>query len=43
MMSYLGISSIEELPEYNEINSSIQVAAQNLVDELKKEEDESSN
>jgi segregation and condensation protein B len=39
MMSYMGISSIEELPEYNEINSSIQVAAQNLVDENKETEE----
>ncbi|MFA5931836.1 MAG: SMC-Scp complex subunit ScpB [Candidatus Paceibacterota bacterium] len=39
MMSYLGISSIEELPEYNEINNSIQVAAQNLVDENKETEE----
>lgn len=39
MMSYMGISSIEELPDYNEINSSIQVAAKSLEEESKETEE----
>jgi len=30
LMSYLGIKSMEELPDYQEINNSIQMAAENL-------------
>lgn len=37
ILSFMGIKSVEELPEYNEVNSSIQTAAQNLEDEMKKE------
>lgn len=37
-LSFMGIKSIEELPEYGEINNSVQKAAQNLKEELKNEE-----
>jgi len=37
LMSYLGIKSMEELPDYQEINNSIAVAARNLAEELKNE------
>ncbi|MEI8174816.1 MAG: SMC-Scp complex subunit ScpB [bacterium] len=40
LLSYLGIKSVEELPDYNEVNSSINIAAKNLEEETKKEEEE---
>ncbi len=30
LMSYMGIKSIEELPEYSEVNKSINIAAENM-------------
>ncbi|MFA5841172.1 MAG: SMC-Scp complex subunit ScpB [Candidatus Paceibacterota bacterium] len=42
-LSFLGMTSVEELPDFNEVNGSIQIAAQNLVDELKKEHEEDTN
>lgn len=33
LMSYMGIKSIEELPDWEEINNSIQIAAKNLEEE----------
>jgi segregation and condensation protein B len=35
LMSYLGIRSIEELPDWKEINNSIQISAENLEEESK--------
>ena len=37
LLSYMGVKSVEELPEYGEINSSIEAAAKNLEAELEKE------
>jgi segregation and condensation protein B len=37
LLSFMGIKSIEELPEYVEVNNSINVAAKNLEEETKKE------
>jgi len=37
LISYMGIKSVEELPEYSEVNNSITVAAENLAEELKNE------
>jgi segregation and condensation protein B len=37
LLSFMGIKSILELPEFNEINSSIEEAAENLKEELKNE------
>lgn len=42
LLSYMGIKSVEELPDYGEVNNSISIAAENLREELK-EEDENSN
>jgi len=39
LMSYMGIKSIGELPDYQEINNSIQVAAENLGKENKEAEE----
>ena len=37
LLSFMGVKSIEELPEFNEINSSVEEAAENLKEELKNE------
>jgi len=37
LLSYMGVKSVEELPDYGEVNSSIEVAAQNLAEELENE------
>ncbi len=37
LLSYMGIKSTEELPDFNEVNSSIESAAENLEEELKNE------
>jgi len=42
LLSFMGVKSVEELPDYSEVNNSINVAAKNLEDELK-EEDGSAN
>lgn len=42
LLSYMGIKSIEELPEYSEVNNSINIAAKSLEEESK-EENGSSN
>jgi segregation and condensation protein B len=39
LMSYMGIKSMEELPDYQEINNSIQIAAENLRKENKEAEE----
>lgn len=39
LLSYMGITRIEELPDYAEVNAGIENAAQNLAEELKKEEE----
>jgi len=37
LLSYMGIKSVEELPDWNDLNNSIQIAARNLEEELSKE------
>lgn len=37
LLSYMGIKSIEELPEFNDINKSIEESAENLREEFKNE------
>jgi len=37
LLSYMGVKSVEELPDYGEVNSSINVAAKNLEEEVKNE------
>lgn len=37
LLSFMGIKSIEELPEFNDINKSIEESAKNLEEELKEE------
>ncbi len=37
LLSYMGVKSVEELPDYGEVNNSISVAAKNLEEEQKKE------
>ena len=34
LLSFMGVKSVEELPDYNTVNSSIEVASQNLTQEL---------
>jgi len=40
LMSYMGIKSLEELPDYEEVNNSVEIAAKNLEEETKKLEEE---
>ncbi|OGI86193.1 hypothetical protein A3A01_00395 [Candidatus Nomurabacteria bacterium RIFCSPLOWO2_01_FULL_39_17] len=42
LLSFMGVKSVEELPEYNETKSSIEISAQNLMD-LSSNENGSSN
>jgi len=37
LLSFMGVKSVEELPDYAEVNNSIDVAAKNLEEELKEE------
>lgn len=37
LLSFMGIKSVEELPDYNEVNTGIEIATKNLADELAKE------
>jgi len=37
LLGYMGVSSVEELPDYKDVNVSIETAAQNLAEELKNE------
>lgn len=37
LLSFMGIKSVEELPEYSEVNNSIKISDDNLIEELKKE------
>ncbi len=39
LLSFMGVASVEELPDYGEVNKSIEVSAKALEEELKKEED----
>lgn len=41
-LSFMGVKSVEELPDWEEVNNSVQIAARNLEEE-NKEEDESAN
>lgn len=38
LLSFMGVKSIDELPEYGEVNNGMENAAKNLEDETKKEE-----
>jgi segregation and condensation protein B len=40
LLSFMGINSVEELPEWAEVNSSMEAAAQSLAEETKKAEEE---
>lgn len=37
LLSFMGVKSVEELPDYTDVNKNIEVAAKNLEDELKQE------
>ncbi len=37
LISFMGVKSVEELPDYTEVNKNIEVAAKNLEEELKQE------
>ncbi|MES3031677.1 MAG: SMC-Scp complex subunit ScpB [Patescibacteria group bacterium] len=37
LLSYMGVKSVEELPDYTEVSSSINIAAKNLEEETKNE------
>jgi len=37
LLSFMGVKSVEELPDYGAVNSGIEIAAKNLEDELKNE------
>lgn len=37
LLSFLGVKSVEELPDYNEVNNSIQTAVENIEEELKED------
>jgi len=37
LLSFMGVKSVEELPDYGEVNNSIEIAAKNLKEELKNE------
>jgi len=38
LLSFMGVKSVEELPEYAEVNNGIEIAAKNLEEETAKEE-----
>ena len=40
LLSYMGVKSVEELPDYNEVNASIETAARNLEEELNNEQEQ---
>ena len=42
-LSFMGIKSVEELPDWGEVNNSINIAAKNLEEETKREEREEGN
>ena len=37
LLSFMGVKSVEELPDYSEVNGSIEIVAKNLEEELKSE------
>lgn len=37
LLSYMGIKSIEELPDFGEVNNSVELVAKNLQEEMKNE------
>lgn len=39
LLSYMGVASVEELPDWGELNNSMQEAAGNFEEELKKEDE----
>jgi segregation and condensation protein B len=42
LISYMGVKSVEELPDYSEVNNGIEIAAKNLEEELKAENESAS-
>lgn len=40
LLSYLGVKSVEELPEFNEVNNSIETAVKDIEEEIKEESKE---
>ena len=42
LLSFMGVKSVEELPDWGDLNNSMQVVAKNLEDELQ-QENESGN
>lgn len=43
LLSFMGVKSIQELPDYAEVSNQINVAAKNLEEEVRKEAEESKN
>ena len=43
LLSFMGVKSVEELPDYSEVNNGIEIAAKNLEEESKMEENETSS
>ncbi|MSU44819.1 SMC-Scp complex subunit ScpB [Candidatus Nomurabacteria bacterium] len=41
LLSYMGVKSVEELPDYNEVSNSIDIVAKNLQEESKNENERS--
>ncbi len=39
LLSYMGVKSVEELPDYQEVNNSVEIAAKNLEEETKGTQD----
>jgi len=37
LLSFMGVKSVEELPDYSEVNNGIEIAAKNLEEEIKEE------
>lgn len=37
LLSFMGVKSVEELPDYGEVNNSMEISAKNLEEELKNE------
>ena len=38
LLSFMGVKSVEELPDYGSVNNNIEIAAKNLEDEFKNED-----
>jgi segregation and condensation protein B len=42
LLSFMGVKSVQELPDFSEVNNGIEIAAKNLEDELKEENESAS-